>query len=192
MVLICSMLKKSNGWKIDYKKLYSYCQQSGRIAVAKYFVGFPYYIDTKSIETYRKFRSVLINIGYTVRDKEIKVRKAYYWDIEIDGTPLDNFMRKKNKMRHKGEISITRDIKRDYKGNLDIEMAISMITESHHFEKCFLLSGDSDFIPVVRYLRQNNKYVICIAQKKTTSSDLINEVNEFIDLNDIRSEIERK
>jgi len=82
--------------------------------------------------------------------------------------------------------------KRDYKGNLDIEMAVGIITESNQFDKCFLISGDSDFIPVVRYLRQNNKYTICIGQKQSTSPDLINEVNEFIDLNQIREKIERK
>jgi len=185
--------QKSNDWELDYKKIYNYCGQSGNVTVAKYFVAFPYYLDTESIGNYRKFRSALINIGFTVRDKEIKIRKIRYWNITIDETPLDEFMRDEtgSKTVIDGKICIKKDFKRDYKGNLDIEMAIGMVTECNQYDKCFLFSGDSDFIPVARYLRQNNKYVICVAQKRSTSPDLINEVNKFIDLNQIKSEIER-
>ena len=121
--------QKHNGWSIDFEKLYKYCEKSGKINVACYYTASPHYKHTKKIDKYRKYRNALIDIGYTVIDKEVEKKGP---------------QGKKNK------------------GNLDIEMALGIITSTNLYDICYLVTGDGDFIPIVEYLRNINKKVVCI------------------------------
>jgi len=152
--------QRNNRWHIDFEKLYKYCEKYGTIKIANYYTASPHYKNIKQIEKHRRYKAALINIGYTVIDKELK------------------------------EIQISKNKKR--KGNLDIEMALGIITSSNLYDICILITGDGDFIPIINYLRNIGKNVICIARKSTASLDLKNIVHRFIDLNDIRNEIEKK
>ncbi len=77
------------------------------------------------------------------------------------------------------------------KGNLDIEMSNNMLMSMNLFDICYLFSGDGDYVSTVNHLRNCGKRVICVARKFTTSIDLKNCVNTFINLNDIRDKIEK-
>lgn len=69
------------------------------------------------------------------------------------------------------------------KANWDIGIAIDAIKLASKLDVIVLVSGDGDFLPLMSYL-QNNKgcLVEVMAFGKTTSSRLIEESDDFIDM----------
>ncbi len=69
------------------------------------------------------------------------------------------------------------------KADWDVGIAIDAIKLAEKLDVIILVSGDGDYLPVVSYL-QNNKgcLVEIMAFKKTCSSQLIEEADDFTDL----------
>lgn len=78
------------------------------------------------------------------------------------------------------------------KGNLDIEMAVDIVTTISNFDTCVLMSGDSDFEVVLKYLRENNKKTIVISTKGHISIELIRNCDKYINLAKLKKELQRK
>lgn len=78
------------------------------------------------------------------------------------------------------------------KGNLDIEMAVDMVTLADKFDTCVLMSGDSDFEVVAKYLKRSKKKIIVISTKKHVSIELIRNCDKYINLSKLKKEVERK
>ncbi len=73
------------------------------------------------------------------------------------------------------------------KADWDVGIAIDAIKLADKLDVIVLVSGDGDYIPLVSYL-QNNKgcLVEVMAFRKTCSSRLIEETDDFIDLSSSR------
>jgi uncharacterized LabA/DUF88 family protein len=67
------------------------------------------------------------------------------------------------------------------KGDWDVGITVDMI-RSKNLDVIILVSGDGDFRPAVEYLKNNGQLVEAIAFGKSTSIDLKESVDEFIDL----------
>ncbi len=69
------------------------------------------------------------------------------------------------------------------KGDWDVGLAIDAIRAADKLDTIVLVSGDGDFAPLVDYL-QNNKgcRVEVVAFEKTCSSKLVEEADDFLDL----------
>jgi hypothetical protein len=71
--------------------------------------------------------------------------------------------------------------------------ALDLCYTKEHVDTFVIISGDSDFSPLVSKLRENNKLVIGIGVKESTSDLLIANCDEFIYYEDIvRKTIRRK
>jgi uncharacterized protein (TIGR00288 family) len=80
------------------------------------------------------------------------------------------------------------------KNSADIKMVVDALEFSYtkpHIDSFALISGDSDFSPLVSKLRENGKHVIGIGVKDSSSSLLIDNCDEFIFYDDIVSKPER-
>ena len=77
------------------------------------------------------------------------------------------------------------------KGNLDIEMVIDMFNTKELYERALLFSGDSDFERAIELLRSHGKESVVISTKGFVSRELINAADKFIDLQLLKSEIEK-
>ena len=78
------------------------------------------------------------------------------------------------------------------KNSADIRMvvdALDLCYTKEHVDTFVIMSGDSDFSPLVSKLRENNKTVIGVGVKNSTSDLLIANCDEFIFYDDL---IERK
>lgn len=64
-----------NGWNIDWKRVLEHFAKHGDVTEAHYFSAAPHYQETVRIEGYRRFTRMLAISGYTVHDKETKVRR---------------------------------------------------------------------------------------------------------------------
>jgi len=80
------------------------------------------------------------------------------------------------------------------KNSADIRMvvdALDLCYSKAHIDTFALVSGDSDFSPLVSKLRENNKYVIGIGAKDSTSELLVSNCDEFIFYEDLLREREQ-
>ena len=139
------------------------------------------------------------NIALGVRDSEIKeldinmvlarllekgkiiVKKAY-----ADWERYSSYKRP----FHEAAIELI-DIPQKYysgKNSADIKLvvdAMDLCYSKEHLDTFVILSGDSDFSPLVSKLKENNKYVIGIGVKNSSSSLLIDNCDEFIYYEDV-------
>jgi uncharacterized protein (TIGR00288 family) len=81
------------------------------------------------------------------------------------------------------------------KNSADIRMvvdALDLCYTKSHVDTFVIVSGDSDFSPLVSKLRENNKNVIGVGVKKSTSDLLIGNCDEFIFYDDLVREVEKQ
>jgi uncharacterized protein (TIGR00288 family) len=86
-------------------------------------------------------------------------------------------------------------VRQSGKNSADIRMvvdALDLCYTKSHVDTFVILSGDSDFSPLVSKLRENNKHVIGIGVKDSTSDLLSANCDEFIFYDDLVREQEAK
>ncbi len=86
-------------------------------------------------------------------------------------------------------------VRQSGKNSADIRMvvdALDLCYTKSHVNSFVIISGDSDFSPLVSKLRENAKTVIGIGVKNSTSDLLINNCDEFIYYDDLIREEEQK
>jgi uncharacterized LabA/DUF88 family protein len=79
-------------------------------------------------------------------------------------------------------------VRQSGKNSADIRMvvdALDLCYTKSHVETFVIISGDSDFSPLVSKLRENNKIVIGVGVKNSTSDLLIANCDEFIFYDDL-------
>src|SRR6478672_9250251 len=86
-------------------------------------------------------------------------------------------------------------VRQSGKNSADIRMvvdALDLCYTKSHVDTFVIVSGDSDFSPLVSKLRENNKFVIGVGVKSSTSDLLIANCDEFIYYDDLVRQDERK
>ncbi len=79
-------------------------------------------------------------------------------------------------------------VRQSGKNSADIRLvvdALDLCYTKEHVDTFVIISGDSDFSPLVSKLRENNKIVIGVGVKKSTSDLLIANCDEFIYYDDL-------
>lgn len=170
--------EKSLGWKIDYQKLFKYLQDKYEIASAFYFGGveihnFKYNYqnnDTVSIDNLEKYLVDLVkNQGNKLNEADLVLisrhlqRVRFYIKLEKFGYKL--FL--KPVKLYDQEDGLTRR-----KANCDVEMTFYLMKEKDNFDRILILSGDGDFLPVLKYLRSLGKEVIILARGPRTAKEI--------------------
>ncbi|MGH6646739.1 NYN domain-containing protein [Aquabacterium sp.] len=86
-------------------------------------------------------------------------------------------------------------VRQSGKNSADIRMvvdALDLCYTKSHVNTFVIISGDSDFSPLVSKLRENAKYVIGVGVKQSTSDLLIANCDEFIFYDDLVRESQRQ
>lgn len=86
-------------------------------------------------------------------------------------------------------------VRQSGKNSADIRMvvdALDLCYTKEHVDTFVIISGDSDFSPLVSKLRENNKEVIGVGVKNSTSDLLIANCDEFIYYDDLIRLAERR
>lgn len=107
---------------------------------------------------------------------DIVVKKAYCdWDRYKD------FKRSMHEASF--EMIEIPHVRQSGKNSADIRMvvdALDLCYTKSHVDAFVIISGDSDFSPLVSKLRENNKTVIGVGVRSSTSELLVNNCDEFI------------
>jgi uncharacterized protein (TIGR00288 family) len=111
----------------------------------------------------------------------IVVKKAY--------CDWERYREFKSGMHHAGfELIEIPHVSQSGKNSADIRMvvdALDLCYTKPHVESFVIISGDSDFSPLVSKLRENNKGVIGVGVKNSTSDLLMANCDEFIYYDDL-------
>jgi len=75
------------------------------------------------------------------------------------------------------------------KADWDVGLAIDAISFSKQLDVVVIVSGDGDFIPLVKHLQHNGIIVEAVAFGRSSSGKLVEAVNNFIDLEEFKSKI---
>jgi uncharacterized protein (TIGR00288 family) len=118
----------------------------------------------------------------------IIVKKAYCdWDRYKDYKPV----------MHEASFELIEipHVRQSGKNSADIRMVVDALDLCYtklHVDTFVIISGDSDFSPLVSKLRENNKVVIGVGVKNSSSDLLIANCDEFIFYDDLVRESEAK
>jgi uncharacterized protein (TIGR00288 family) len=112
---------------------------------------------------------------------KIVVKKAY--------ADWENYKKAKRPMHEAGfEMIEVPHVSYSGKNSADIRLvvdALDMCYTKTHLDMFIIVSGDSDFSPVVAKLRENNKTVIGVGVKNSTSDLLVESCDEYIYYDDL-------
>lgn len=170
--------EKSLGWKIDYAKLLKYFKDKYGIARALYFGGVEihdFQFDYLKHETVpvEKLEHHLVDLlknkgkrlsegMLLLLDRHLQ-RVRFYLKLKKFGYEL---YLKPVKL-YEQEDGTTRR-----KANCDVDMAFHLMKERNNFNRIVFLSGDGDFLPVLKYLRAEKKEVIVLARGPRTAREI--------------------
>jgi uncharacterized protein (TIGR00288 family) len=146
--------------------------------------------DARSLAVFCDFENIALGVRearYSQFDMEkvlerllakgsIVVKKAYCdWDRYKEFKPA---------MHSAGfELIEIPHVKQSGKNSADIRMvvdAMDLTQKNQHIDTFAIISGDSDFSPLVSKLRENDKYVIGLGVKNSSSELLVSNCDEFI------------
>ena len=154
------------GWKIDYEKLKTFVNKEFDLAFMKYYVAIPNKI--KDEQAYLHKKKYLNKIASTVEiiSKPLKYIKE---NITIDGKKIKRIVKK---------------------GDVDIDLAVDVLSDSENLDVIIILSGDSDYVALRDKLLSKGKKVLFIAHKNNLAHEI--RQGKYVTLNTIRQFIELK
>ena len=170
--------EKSLGWKIDYGELLKYLKDKYQIPKTLYFGGveihqfdFDYLrnetVPIKGLERY--LVGIVKNEGNKLNEAELILigrhlrRIRFYLRLKNFGYELHL----KPVKLYEQEDGTTRR-----KANCDVDMAFYLMKEKDNFDRAIVLSGDGDFLPVLKYLRDIGKEMIILARGPRTAREI--------------------
>ncbi|MBI2551974.1 NYN domain-containing protein [Candidatus Uhrbacteria bacterium] len=77
----------------------------------------------------------------------------------------------------------------EWKGDFDVELTMDILDHITEYDTAILLSGDSDFAPVVDRVKSHGKRIIVMSVKDHISRELLQRA-KFINLKKLRDQIE--
>src|SRR3989344_3052541 len=170
--------EKSLGWKIDYQKLLDYLKDKYGVSELFYFGGveihkFPYNYqiqDTVPVGELEHYLKQLIkNGGEKLNETELLLlgrhlqRVRFYLHLDKFGYKL--FL--KPVKRYEQEDGIPKR-----KANCDVDMTLHMMKEKDNYDGAVILSGDGDFLPVLKHLKEQGKQVTVLARSARTAREI--------------------
>ena len=170
--------EKSLGWKVDYKKLLAYLKEKYQVSKFFYFGGveihgFKYdYLKQETVSIV-KLEQYLVNFIKTQGKRLGEARLIllakhlqrihFYKKLEEFGYKL--YLRPVK--LYEQEDGTTKR-----KANCDVDMTFYLMKEMNNFDRAIVLSGDGDFLCVLKYLQDKGKNVIILARSKRTAREI--------------------
>ncbi len=120
------------------------------------------------------------------------LRSFFYTGIDPNNQRQQNFILW---MRNHGYRVLTKDLTQypdGYKkANMNVEIAIDMITLVGSYDTAILVSGDGELAYAVNAVSYRGARVKVVSLRSMTSDSLINLADFYIDINDIKEELQK-
>ena len=174
--------EKSLGWKIDYHKLLNYLKQKYLISEAMYFGGveihnFPFSYLEKETVPIKELRTYLLDTMKKEADKLIETEDQTELILINRHLRRINFYLKLNEFGYDLYLKPVKLYEQEdgtfkKKANCDVDMTFHLMKEKDNFDCAVILSGDGDFLPVLKYLKNQGKKIIVLARGSRTAKEI--------------------
>jgi uncharacterized LabA/DUF88 family protein len=170
--------EKSLGWKIDYEELLGYLSDKYQVSKAFYFGGvethgFQYdylTLDTVPIDQLEVYLTNLVKMKTNeIGETELALINNHIKTVRFY-SKLQRFGYRLYLKPVKTYIQDDGTTKR--KANCDVEMTFCLMKKKNNFDRIIILSGDGDFLPVLKHLREEGKEVIILARGSRTAKEI--------------------
>lgn len=170
--------EKSLGWKIDYQKLLKYLKDKYQASISLYFGGVEIYDfeynylsnETVPLAHLKEYLERFIKEkGYKLSDSTLillnrHLQKTKFY-LRLEGFGYKLYLKPVKRYYHIDGI-----IKR--KANCDVDMAFHLMKEKDNLDRAIILSGDGDFLPVLKYLKKQGKEIIILSRGAKTAREI--------------------
>lgn len=182
---------KSLGWKIDYKKLLDYLRDKYGTERVLYFGGveihdFEYdYLKNESVPIKELEEYLFINHSNLLKNLRVAIDEGKKINVEDakELEAIENHIGRTCfylKLKEFGYELYLKPVKFYYqengsikkKANCDVEMAFYLMKEKDNFDRAVVLSGDGDFLPVLKYLKDQGKEIIILARGPRAAKEI--------------------
>ena len=160
-------VQKSKGKTLDLAKLKKFLKDKHKASAIKVY----YYDAYPKPET---------------RDHDVSGKHRFYVYLE---KALGFVVRKKPLKQIRVETE--RGVAVEEKGNRDVEMAIDIVNQSKNYDEAAILSGDSDFLALLRFIHSRSKKVFIYSSRNNISSELRTGGDGYTDILKISADIWR-
>lgn len=125
-------------------------------------------------------------------DKGRLVHAYYYSGCDSTNIKQSRFLQW---MRHNGYRVLTQEVSSDSKGSwgvdFSVDISVDMIAHAQFCDTLLLVSGDGRFARMLEHVTYQGVKVEIIALRSMTSDSLLNVVDKYTDLADLKDEIKR-
>jgi uncharacterized LabA/DUF88 family protein len=182
-------------WKVDYEKLYRYMKKKYKVKKVFYYTGIEthgFEVRLKSTQPYPvddllKYLNSLYRRERDSRKKELLKRDIARTKFLVKIQSFGYILRLKP-IKH----IRTREGTVKSKANCDVDLTFDFMRLEKDYNKVLLLSGDGDFEILLRYLKENQKDFVVIADKEKTARDIkIKYWENFVDFQRVIREIKK-
>jgi len=120
------------------------------------------------------------------------LRSFFYTGVDVTNEKQQSFLLW---MRRHGYRVVTKELTQlpdgSKKVDLNVEIAVDMMTLVDHYDTAVLVSGDGDLAYAVNAVSYQGARIELVSLRCMTSDSLINYADTYIDLNDIKEEIQK-
>lgn len=171
------------GWFFDPRRLLALASNQSGLELGSAF----WYAGLKDSTDQRAFRDALTSLGYTVRTRFLRELPGVS-DEPRNGEPRAAEPRaaepRAAEPRHPEQRHYVR-------ANLDVEIAIDLLSVAPRTDEVWLLSGSRDLDRLVEVLRARGLRITLITTEGMVARELRNAADRFLDLATLRPELER-
>mgnify|MGYP001277119426 CR=1 FL=1 len=146
------------------------------------------FIDTQNLyHSARNLYKARVNFGAVLKDAVAgrKLVRAVAYVITTEAGDEKNFFEALTKL---GIETKTKDLQVFHsgtkKGDWDVGLTVDAIKMATRLDSVVIISGDGDFIPLVEYLQTMGVQVEVVSFGQSTSSNLRDTVDDFVDLSE--------
>ncbi len=138
-------------------------------------------ISYERLKTYFSSECEVVNIFvYTATDESRPEQKQFVDMLKRSGFEVRT--KPVKKIRLAGGVY-------QWKGDFDVELTMDVLDNVSVYDTAVLMSGDSDFAPLVDRIKSRNKRVIVMSVKGHVSKELLDRA-KYVNLKKLRSDIE--
>ena len=152
------------GWFFEPRHLLELAAEGAELSSAFWYAGL------KDLSDQRPFRDALTSLGYTVRTRPLR---------ELGGSAGSDSAPRPSEQRQY------------VRANLDVEIAIDLLTVAPRTDQVWLLSGSRDLDRLVEVLRARGLQIVVISTEGMVARELRNAADRFIDLASLRPRLEK-
>lgn len=136
-------------------------------------------------------------------NRDCRLIRAFYYTALVEDQDYSPIRPLVDWLDYNGYTMVTKPTKeftdamgrRKVKGNMDIELAIDVLEMAEHLDHIVLFSGDGDFRRLVEAVQRRGVRTTVVStvrsQPSMVADELRRQADRFVDLSDLRRDIER-